>query len=117
VRQAALVTAAEGAVLIGFAGYVAIAAAVSTPDRLASALALAGFAAAGGVLLGTLARSLAGLRAWARSPVVVLQIVFLPVGVTLLRDGRGVVGAGVLLLAGAVLYLLFTPDSRAGLDR
>ncbi len=117
VRRAALVTAAEGAVLVGFAIYVAVSAAVSTPDRLADALALAAFATAGGVLLGALARSLAGLRSWARSPVVVLQILFLPVGVSLIQAGRGVVGAGVLLLAGSVLYLLFTPQSRAALDR
>ena len=117
VRHAALVTAVEGAVLLGFAVYVGISAAVSTTHRLASAVALAVFAAGGGVLLGALARALAGLRAWARSPIVVLQIVFLPVGVSLVQAGRGVVGAGVLVLAATVLYLLFTPASRAALDR
>jgi hypothetical protein len=117
VRLAALVTAIEAAVLVGFACYVAIATAVSIPDRLPNALVLAGFAAGAGVLLGLLARSLASLRAWARSPIVVVQIVFLPVGVSLVEAGRGVVGAGVLLLAGAVLFLLFTPRSRAALDR
>jgi hypothetical protein len=117
VRLAALVTAVEAAVLVGFAGYVGIATATSIPDRLPNALALAGFTAGVGVLLGLLARSLVRLRAWARSPVMVVQIVFLPVGVSLVEAGRGVVGAGVLLLAGAELFLLFTPQSRAALDR
>jgi hypothetical protein len=47
----------------------------------------------------------------------VVQIVFLPVGVSLVLAGRGVIGAAVLLLAGSELFLLFTPQSRAALDR
>jgi hypothetical protein len=117
VRLAALVTVIEAAVLVGFACYLVIATAVTIPDRLANALGLAAFAAGAGLLLGLLARSLAGLRAWARSPIVVVQIVFVPVGISLLQAGRGVIGAGVLLLAGTVLYLLFTPQSREALDR
>jgi len=117
VRLAALVTAIEAAVLVGFAGYVVIATAVTLPDRLGNALGLAGFAVGVGVLLGLLARSLAGLRAWARSPVVVVQIVFIPVGISLVQAGRGVIGAAVLLLAASELFLLFTPQSRAALDR
>jgi hypothetical protein len=117
VRLAALVVAVEAAALVGFAVYLAISTAVSTPDRVANALALAVIAAAAGVLLGALARSLAALRVWARTPVVVLQIVSLPVGVTLIGDGRVVAGALTLLLAVAVLYLLFTPAARAVLDR
>jgi len=117
VRRAALVTAVEGAVLLGFAVYVCIEAAVSSRANLANALALAAVAAGSGLLLGWLGRALAGLHAWARSPIMVVQILFLPVGVSLIQAGRGVVGAGVLLLAAAVLFLLFTPESRAALDR
>jgi hypothetical protein len=117
VRQAALVTAVEGVVLLGFAGYVAVQAAVSSTDRLGDAVALAAVTAGAGLLLGALARALAALRAWARTPVAVVQVLFLPVGVSLVQAGRGVVGAGVLVLAVAELVLLFTPQSRAALDR
>jgi hypothetical protein len=112
-RAAAAVVALEGLTLVGFAVYVAVAG----TGRAANIAALAAFAGGAGVLLGLLARAVAGAHTWARSPVVVVQIVFLPVGVSLIQAGRGVVGAAVLVLAAAVLYLLFTPASRAALDR
>ena len=54
----------------------------------------------------------------ARTPVVVVQLLALPVGWSLAFDaGRGYIGLPLLVLAGVILLLLFTPDSIAALDR
>jgi hypothetical protein len=61
-----------------------------------------------------LARGLARLAGWARTPVVVLQLLALPVGYSLgIQAGLLAYGAPILLAAVAVLYLLFTPEARA----
>jgi hypothetical protein len=61
---------------------------------------------------------LLGLRPSARSPVVLIQLLALPVGYSLgLQAGRPVAGVPILLLAVAVLVALFTPTARAALDR
>lgn len=117
VRQAALITTLEGALLLGVAVYLVIQILAGSVAQIANALVVAALAAGAGLLLGFLARGLVRLRAWARSPVVVLQVVFLPVGVGLLRANRPIFGIPVLVLAAAVLYLLFTPPARLALDR
>lgn len=66
-----------------------------------------------GVVL--LARAVRAHKRWARSPVIVLQILFLPVGVGLLQSGRPAYGVPVVLLPVATLVSLgmaraLTPD-------
>jgi hypothetical protein len=117
VRQAALLTGLEGVVLLGLAVNLVAQTVAGSVAQAGSALVLAALAAGVGLLLGALARGLVRLRAWARSPVVVLQVVSVPVGVTLLQAGRPVFGVPVLVLAAAVLSLLFTPAARLALDR
>jgi hypothetical protein len=117
VRQAALLTGLEGVVLLGLAVNLVAQTVAGSVAQAANALVLAALAAGVGLLLGVLARGLVRLRAWARSPVVVLQVVSVPVGVTLLQAGRAVFGVPVLVLAAAVLSLLFTPAARLALDR
>jgi hypothetical protein len=57
-----------------------------------------------GVLL--LARATLARKRWARSPVIVLQILFLPVGVGLVQSGRPGYGVPVIVLPVAILIAL-----------
>jgi hypothetical protein len=88
------------------------------PTDRASALLTAAFAVAGAVALGYGARGLLRLRPAARTPIVVLQVLAVPVGYQLAFDSEQPAwGWPILLVAVAVLYLLFTPPVRAVLDR
>jgi hypothetical protein len=119
VVAAAALVAVEGAALLVLAVVNVVLTALddagSVPLALAGALLLAIF---GGALL-LLARALRALKPAARSPVVAVQIVALPVGWTLTgTNGRPEIGVPVLLLAIAVLVLLFaTADARDALAR
>jgi hypothetical protein len=118
VRLAALVAAAESAALLGLGLFYVVKTAVQRPDSYGRALFGALFALAGGALLVLLARAVRQARSWARSPVLVLQLLALPVGYSLaFQAGLPVYGGPILLLAAAELYLLFTPQSRAAFDR
>jgi hypothetical protein len=88
------------------------------PNDRASAILGAGFALLGAVALGLGARGLLRLRPSARMPVVVLEILTVPIGYQLAFDSeRPEWGGPILLCALAVLYLIFTPPARAVLDR
>ena len=118
VLLAALLVAVEGAALIVLAGVEAVSTLVSDAASVTLALVTAAAAAGGGALLLWLARSLAGLRKWARSPVVVLQLIALPIGYNLITpSGRPELGVPVLALAAATLVLLGTAEARAALER
>jgi hypothetical protein len=118
VRLAALVAAVEGGALLGLGVFYLIKTAVQRPDSYGRALFGALFALAGGALLLVLARGLGGARGWARSPVIVLQVLALPVGYSLaFQAGLPGYGGPILVLAAAELYLLFTPESRAAFWR
>jgi hypothetical protein len=91
---------------------------VGHPTDRASALLAAAFAALAAVSLGFGARGLLHLRPAARTPMVVLQILAVPVGYQLAFDSdRPEWGGPILVCALVVLYLLFTPPVRAVLDR
>ena len=88
------------------------------PTDRASALLTVAFAVGGALALGFGARGLLRLRPAARTPIVVLQVLAVPVGYQLAFDSeRPEWGWPILLVAVAVLYLLFTPPVRAVLDR
>ena len=88
------------------------------PDSVARALFDAAFALAGAALLGLGARGLLRLSAGARTPVLVLEILAIPVSYSLaFQADRVAYGGPILVAAVAVIYLLFTPPARAGLDR
>lgn len=74
---------------------------------------LLALAAAAGLAL--VARGLLRGRRWARSPALVTNLLVLPVAVGLFQGGRWYVGAPLLLLALAVLVLLFLPTTTAAL--
>ena len=119
VLAAAVLVTVEGAALLVLAVVNVVLTALddagSVPLALAGALLLAIF---GGALL-LLARALRALKPPARSPVVAVQIVALPVGWTLAStNGRPEIGVPVLVLAVTVLVLLFaTAEARDALAR
>jgi hypothetical protein len=118
VRVAALLVFVEAAALALTALALLVLAFVHTTTRLWAGLTVAGFAALGAVLLALCARGLLQLRPTARSPIVVVQILALPVGYSLgFQNGRMLIAAPVLILAVAVLVLLLSKPSRDALDR
>ena len=91
---------------------------VGHPTDRASALLGAAFAFVAALAFGLGARGLLRLRPAARTPVVVLEVLTVPVAYRVAVDsGRYAYGGPILLVALAVLYLLFTPPARAVLDR
>jgi hypothetical protein len=88
------------------------------PTDRASALLGAAFALVGALAFGFGAWGLLRLRPAARTPIVVLEVLTVPVAYSVAFDsGRPAYGGPILLVALAVLYLLFTPPVRAVLDR
>jgi len=90
---------------------------IGHPDSVARALLGAAMALLGTFILLACARGLLALRWPARTPIVVLELLALPVSYSLgFQAGRMAYGAPILVSALAVLYLLFTPPARAALD-
>ena len=116
---AAALVAVEGVALLVFALVYVVLTALEDAGSVPLALAGAALLVIFGAALLLLARSLRALRPAARSPVVVVQLVALPVGWTLAStNGRPEVGVPVLVLAAAVLVLLFgTAGARDSLAR
>jgi hypothetical protein len=117
--QAALLVAVEGAALAVLGLGYGIAGVVGEPFDRTATLLQAGFVVLVGGLVLLVARGLARVAGWSRSPAVVLQLLALPVGVGLVQGEVWYAAVPVLLLAGGVLYLLATPRARLafrGLD-
>jgi hypothetical protein len=118
IRAAAALIVLEGVALLAAAGLLVFKTATGHPQSVDGALLGAAFAVAGAVVLGASARGLVQLHPAARTPVIVLQLLALPVAYSLtFQAGRVVYGGPILLAALIVLYLLFTPPARAVLDR
>jgi hypothetical protein len=118
VRAIALLVAVEAAALLLLAGAQALSTVLGEPTSVGGALVTAAFAALGGVLVLLLARAVLRVRKAARSPVVVVQLIMLPIGWNLIHpSGRPEFGVPVLAVAVAVLALLATPAARAALER
>jgi hypothetical protein len=119
VLAAAALVVVEGGALLVFAVVTVVLTALSdagsVPLALGGALLLAVF----GAVLFFLARKLRELKPPARSPVVAVQLVALPIGWTLAKDnGHPVVGLPILAVAVAVVVLLFaTAEARDSLAR
>jgi len=117
-RTAAGIVAVQAAALAIVAVVVIVLAFVHSATRLWAALTVAGFALLGAAVLYLCARGLLGRRPSSRSPVVLLEVIALPVGYSLgIQAGRLEIGLPVLASAVAVLVLLFTPAARVALDR
>jgi hypothetical protein len=117
-RAAALVVVLEALALLGAAGVLVEKTILEHPDSAGRALFGAALAVFGVVVLALCARGLLRLSPSARTPVVVLELLALPVGYSLgFQAGRLGYGAPMMVAALAVLYLLFTPPVRAALER
>lgn len=118
IRLAVIVVAAQAAGLLAGAVFVAVQTALSRADDIGRALTDAAFAVGGAAILVSLALGLLRLTPAARTPLVVLELLALPVGYSLaFPSARPGFGVPVLLSALAVLYLLFTPAAREQLQR
>lgn len=117
-RAAVLVLCAQAIGLIVVAGVVLEKTIFGHPDSYPAALLGAALALGGAALLVAAARGILRGSSVARSPVIVMELLSLPVGYSLAFQA-GLVGYGgpILLSAVAVLYLLFTPAAREALDR
>lgn len=118
VRAAVALIGAEALALLAAAIFLAVDTAVGSPHNVARALLGAAFALLGAAALAVCARGLLRLHAGARSPIVVLQLLALPIGYSAaFQADRPAIGGPLLVVALAVLYLLFTPPAREALDR
>ena len=119
VVRAALVAAVEAALLVGTALVVLWLTLTSDPDSVGRALAEVVYVGAFGAALAAGAVGLRRMSAWARGPVVALQILLGLFGYsTAFPGGQPLLGIPLIVLAVAELYLLFTPEARlAFLDR
>ena len=117
-RIACVILGLEALALLAAAGVLIAKTITGDPASVARALLGAALAVLGAAVLALCARGLLHLRPSARTPVVVLQMLALPVSYSLAFQA-GLVGYGgpILVAALAVLYLLFTPPVRAVLNR
>jgi hypothetical protein len=113
VRWAAVVVGVE-AVAIAVGGLVLLYLTITgTPDSVPRAIAEVVIVLGGAAVLGLAARGLWRVAAWARGPVIVLQILLgLLALTTVFQAERPLIGGPVLVLVAAVLYLLATPEAR-----
>ena len=113
VRRAALVVALEAAALAGLALVLLVRTVTGSPDSVGRALAEVVFVGLAAGVLAAGALGLWRLAAWARGPVVTLQIFLGILGYTAaFTADRPEIGVPVLALVGIVLYLLATPEAR-----
>ena len=112
VALAAALVAVEGLALVVLGVVYGAAGVLGDPFDRAATLLEAGLAVFAGVLVLLVARGLADVRGWARSPAVVLQLLALPVGYGLVQGRVWLAAVPVLGLAGAVLFFLATAEAR-----
>ncbi|MHA3701881.1 hypothetical protein ACXR2U_06825 [Jatrophihabitans sp. YIM 134969] len=116
---AVVVVLLEALALVAVAVVVVAETVFGTPEDLAGSLLQAALAVVGAVVLVACARSLGRLRTSARTPVLVLQLLALPVAYSLWFQGSGrpQIGAPIAVAALVTIFLLFAPPSREALDR
>ena len=112
VAHAAALVALEGVALVVLGVVYGAAGVLGDPFDRAATLLEAGLAVLVGVLVLLVARGLADVRGWARSPAVVVQLLALPVGYGLVQGGVWLAAVPVLGLALGVLFLLSTAEAR-----
>jgi hypothetical protein len=118
VRAAVVIVLMQALGLVAAAAFLLIESVTGDPDSLGRALLGAVLAVSGALVLFLCGRALLRVRPAARTPIVVLELLALPVGYSLaFQAGRIAYGGPILLAALAVLYLLFTPPAREALNR
>jgi len=118
IRVAVVIIYLEALALVGAAGVLVDKTITGHPDDVGRALFAALLAVAGAFVLVVCARGLMRLSPSARTPIVLLQLLALPVSYSLAFQAHRVgYGGPILVAALAVLFLLFTPPAREALDR
>lgn len=118
VRVACAILAAEALVLIGLGGFEVYSTVFGHPSGVLRALLGAAFALGTAIALLAGARGLWQLNPAARTPMVVIQLLLIPVSYSLAFQAERVgYGGPILVAAISIIYLLFTPPAREALDR
>jgi hypothetical protein len=118
VRIASLITMAEAAALGLAAVVLLVLIVVHTTTRLWAAFTVVAFAVLGAAVLWLCARGLQELRPSARTPVVLVQLLALPVTYSLgFQAGLYAIALPIMAAAVTILILLFMPSARQALDR
>jgi hypothetical protein len=118
IRNATIVIGLETIGLLVAAVVLLIKIITGHPAKLWGAFAEVGFVLVGVAILALCARGILRLNPAARTPIVIIQLLALPVAFDLaFQAGLVAYGGPILVAALAVLYLLFTPPARAALDR
>ena len=117
-RIAGGAVALQGVVLLVLAAIEAGVGAFGHPDDRGLALFTAAFGLLAGAALLVAARGVLRFRRAAYSPVVLAEVLAIPVGISLLQSDRWFAGVAVIVVAVVVLVLLLvTTDGRALLER
>jgi hypothetical protein len=117
-RAAVVLILIESLSLLAATGFLVYSTVTGRPSEVARALLGAAIALLGAAGLAAGARGLWHLSSAARSPIVVVQLLALPVGYSLgFQAGRIGYGGPIMAVALATLFLLFTPPVREALDR
>ena len=116
-QVAAIIIVVQAAALVVAALILVIKTLTGHPDSVGRALLGAAMSLLGALVLAACAHGIYHHRPVARTPVVVLELLALPVGYSLgFQAGRMAYGGPIVFSALAVLYLVFTPPARAALD-
>ncbi len=117
-RLAGLVAAAQGVAVLVAAGVLGVATLLDRPASYGRALFAVVILLAAGLVLLRIGRGIARVEGWARAPVIVAQILLIPVGYTLaLSAERPWYGVPILALCAAEIWLLLTPEARVAFER
>lgn len=117
ILAAAVLTALEGVVVLGFGLYSLVLLFTDKPDDMTQAVTLAVTVLALAVLPLAAARGLWLLRRWSRGPAMIVGLLSLPVAWQMAQNGGVAVAAGVAIgVAGlAVLGCVVNPTATAAL--
>ncbi|MGW8380110.1 hypothetical protein [Streptomyces sp. ODS28] len=102
---AAVLTALEGVVVLGFGLYSLVLLFTDKPDQMTQAVTMAVTVLALSVLPLAAARGLWLLRRWSRGPAMIVQLLALPVAWQFAQNGGAYVALAVVLAAAAVAVL------------
>jgi hypothetical protein len=118
VRRAAFVVAVEAAAATVLAVVLLFLTMTGSPDSVGRALAEVVYVGLGAALLAAGAVGLWRVSAWARGPVIVMQVLLGVMGYTAaFQADRPLLGVPVLAAVALELYLLATPEARLAFFR
>ncbi len=108
----------ESGALVAAGAAVLVLTFVHTSTRLWAALTIVAFAWLGAATLWLCGRGLLALRPSSRTPLLIVQLLALPVTYSLgFQAGKLLIGLPILVVALAEIVLLMLPESRRALDR